>query len=64
MTINRKALSGTALVVLAVLFVALLLRVNVVFQGLRRPDRGSVARDDRGAHGRPRGRGPLHAPDS
>src|SRR5688500_3544181 len=35
MTINRKALSGTALVVLAVLFVALLLLVNVVFRGAR-----------------------------
>ena len=35
MTINRKALSGTALVVLAVLFVALLLLVNIAFRGAR-----------------------------
>ena len=35
MTINRKALSGTALAVLAVLFVAVMLLVNVVFRGAR-----------------------------
>jgi ABC-type uncharacterized transport system involved in gliding motility auxiliary subunit len=35
MTLNRKALSGTALVVLAVLFVAVMLLVNVVFRGAR-----------------------------
>ena len=35
MTINRKALSGTALAVLAVLFVAVLLLVNVAFRGAR-----------------------------
>jgi ABC-type uncharacterized transport system involved in gliding motility auxiliary subunit len=35
MQINRKALSGTALVVLAVLFVAVMLLVNVVFRGAR-----------------------------
>jgi gliding motility-associatede transport system auxiliary component len=35
MTFNRKALSGTALVVLAVLFVAVMLLVNVVFRGAR-----------------------------
>ena len=35
MTINRKALSGTALVVLAVLFVAVLLLVNIAFRGAR-----------------------------
>ena len=33
MTLNRKALSGTALVVIAVLFVAVMLVVNVVFRG-------------------------------
>ena len=35
MTLNRKALSGTALVVLAVLFVAVMLLVNVAFRGAR-----------------------------
>ncbi|MEO5560489.1 MAG: Gldg family protein [Dokdonella sp.] len=35
MTLNRKALSGTALLVLAVLFVAVMLLVNVVFRGAR-----------------------------
>jgi len=35
MTFNRKALSGTALGVLAVLFVAVLLLVNVLFRGAR-----------------------------
>ncbi len=35
MTFNRKALSGTALLVLAVLFVAVLLLVNVLFRGAR-----------------------------
>ena len=35
MTINRKALSGTALGVLAVLFVALLLLVDFAFRGAR-----------------------------
>jgi ABC-type uncharacterized transport system involved in gliding motility auxiliary subunit len=35
MTINRKALSGTALLVLAVLFVAVMLLVNVMFRGAR-----------------------------
>ncbi|HVT31897.1 MAG TPA: GldG family protein, partial [Rhodanobacteraceae bacterium] len=35
MTFNRKALSGTALAVLAVLFVAVMLLVNVVFRGAR-----------------------------
>jgi ABC-type uncharacterized transport system involved in gliding motility auxiliary subunit len=35
MTFNRKALSGSALVVLAVLFVAVMLLVNVVFRGAR-----------------------------
>lgn len=35
MTFNRKALSGTALIVLAVLFVAVMLLVNVVFRGAR-----------------------------
>jgi ABC-type uncharacterized transport system involved in gliding motility auxiliary subunit len=35
MTFNRKALSGTALLVLAVLFVAVMLLVNVVFRGAR-----------------------------
>ncbi|HEV7489323.1 MAG TPA: Gldg family protein [Rhodanobacteraceae bacterium] len=35
MSFNRKALSGTALVVLAVLFVAVMLLVNVVFRGAR-----------------------------
>jgi ABC-type uncharacterized transport system involved in gliding motility auxiliary subunit len=35
MTFNRKALSGTALVVLAVLFVAVMLLVNVAFRGAR-----------------------------
>lgn len=35
MALNRKALSGTALVVIAVLFVALLLVVNVAFRGAR-----------------------------
>jgi ABC-type uncharacterized transport system involved in gliding motility auxiliary subunit len=35
MAFNRKALSGTALVVLAVLFVAVMLLVNVVFRGAR-----------------------------
>lgn len=33
MTLNRKALSGTALAVLAVLFVAVMLLVNAVFRG-------------------------------
>ena len=33
MTLNRKALSGTALIVLAVLFVAVMLLVNSVFRG-------------------------------
>jgi ABC-type uncharacterized transport system involved in gliding motility auxiliary subunit len=35
MLFNRKALSGTALVVLAVLFVAVMLLVDVVFRGAR-----------------------------
>jgi ABC-type uncharacterized transport system involved in gliding motility auxiliary subunit len=35
MTLNRKALTGTALVVLAVLFVAVMLLVNVAFRGAR-----------------------------
>ena len=35
MQINRKALSGTALAVLAVLFVAVMLLVNVIFRGPR-----------------------------
>ncbi|MEP7098428.1 MAG: Gldg family protein [Dokdonella sp.] len=35
MTFNRKALSGTALIVLAVLFIAVMLLVNVVFRGAR-----------------------------
>ncbi|MGH8172948.1 MAG: Gldg family protein [Rhodanobacteraceae bacterium] len=35
MQINRKALSGTALVILAVLFVAVMLLVNVLFRGAR-----------------------------
>lgn len=35
MTFNRKALSGSALVVLGVLFVAVLLLVNVLFRGAR-----------------------------
>ena len=35
MTLNRKALSGTALAVLAVLFVAVMLLVNVAFRGAR-----------------------------
>ena len=35
MTFNRKALSGTALVVLAVLFVAVMLLVNVAFRSAR-----------------------------
>ena len=35
MLFNRKALSGTALVVLAVLFVAVMLLVNVMFRGAR-----------------------------
>ena len=35
MTLNRKALSGTALIVLAVLFVAVMLLVNVAFRGAR-----------------------------
>ena len=35
MTLNRKALSGTALVVIAVLFVAVMLLVNVAFRGAR-----------------------------
>src|SRR5450759_164538 len=35
MTFNRKALSGTALAVLAVLFVAVMLLVNVAFRGAR-----------------------------
>ena len=35
MTLNRKALSGTALLVLAVLFFAVMLLVNVVFLGAR-----------------------------
>lgn len=35
MALNRKALSGTALVVIAVLFVAVLLLVNVAFRGAR-----------------------------
>jgi ABC-type uncharacterized transport system involved in gliding motility auxiliary subunit len=35
MSFNRKALSGTALVVLAVLFVAVMLLVNVTFRGAR-----------------------------
>jgi len=35
MTLNRKALSGSALVVLGVLFVAVLLVVNVLFRGAR-----------------------------
>ncbi|GAA0704341.1 Gldg family protein [Dokdonella soli] len=35
MTFNRKALSGTALIVLAVLFVTVMLLVNVVFRGAR-----------------------------
>jgi ABC-type uncharacterized transport system involved in gliding motility auxiliary subunit len=35
MHINRKTLSGTALAVLAVLFVAVMLLVNVVFRGAR-----------------------------
>jgi len=35
MKINRKALSGTALVVLAVLFVAVMLVVNATFRGAR-----------------------------
>jgi len=35
MTFNRKALSGTALVVLAVLFVAVMLLVNDAFRSAR-----------------------------
>ena len=35
MQINRKALSGTALAILAVLFVAVMLLVNVIFRGAR-----------------------------
>jgi ABC-type uncharacterized transport system involved in gliding motility auxiliary subunit len=35
MSFNRKAVSGTALVVLAVLFVAVMLLVNVAFRGAR-----------------------------
>lgn len=35
MTFNRKALSGSALIVLAVLFVAVMLLVNVLFRGAR-----------------------------
>ena len=35
MTFNRKALSGTALIVLAVLFVAVMLLVNLAFRGAR-----------------------------
>jgi len=35
MTLNRKALSGTALLVIAVLFVAVILLVNVAFRGAR-----------------------------
>ena len=35
MTFNRKTLSGTALAVIAVLFVAVLLLVNVMFRGAR-----------------------------
>ena len=35
MQLNRKALSGTALAVLAALFVAVMLLVNVVFRGAR-----------------------------
>ena len=35
MTLNRKALSGSALVVLGVLFVAVLLVANVLFRGAR-----------------------------
>ncbi len=35
MALNRKALSGTALIVLAVLFVAVMLLVNVLFRGAR-----------------------------
>ena len=35
MTLNRKALTGTALIVLAVLFVAVMLLVNVAFRGAR-----------------------------
>ncbi len=35
MTLNRKTLSGSALLVLAVLFVAVMLLVNVVFRGAR-----------------------------
>ncbi len=35
MNFNRKALSGTALIVLAVLFVAVMLLVNVAFRGAR-----------------------------
>jgi ABC-type uncharacterized transport system involved in gliding motility auxiliary subunit len=35
MTFNRKALTGSALVVLAVLFVAVMLLVNVAFRGAR-----------------------------
>ena len=35
MPFNRKALSGTALIVLAVLFVAVMLLVNVAFRGAR-----------------------------
>ena len=35
MQLNRKALSGSALVVLGVLFVAVLLVVNVLFRGAR-----------------------------
>ncbi len=35
MKINRKALSGTALIVLAILFVALMLVVNTLFRGAR-----------------------------
>ena len=35
MSFNRKAISGTALIVLAVLFVAVMLLVNVAFRGAR-----------------------------
>ena len=35
MSFNRKALSGTALAVIAVLFVAIMLLVNVAFRGAR-----------------------------
>ena len=35
MTIHRKTLSGGALIVLIVLFVALMLVVNVLFRGAR-----------------------------